>query len=386
MRQFLGHFAACTKLEHCRKLNKVTFLLIMAFTLAFYVISNNYVEIRLHFAEDQIYPTKATKNFSDQDKVLLKIPECGCEKYVHRNPEIRNPKHTPQNGTCSVETFSRGPGQKIIGFTFYEPIKEEKEIGKENEEREDKSKRNYLDGIKDNLQLIKEKYGSDWIVRVYYHVKSYDKDSPVMKQLCDLACSEPNLDLCDAQKNPRLGNATLLYPLLWRFLPVIDVNVDFYLSRDLDSRISDREVAAVNEFLESDRDIHVMRDHPAHSTYILGGTWGAKVDKQRRSFMDAFKKLFHDGLAYIPREKGGGYDQIALMRYIWPWGKKVALSHDSYCCRKFSNTSPFPTKRLSGVGNFIGSVISLNQSVGFDSSNYCPEKCRPKNHKDWVYC
>jgi len=63
-----------------------------------------------------------------------------------------------------------------------------------------------------------------------------------MKQLCDLACSEPNLDLCDAQKNPRLGNATLLYPLLWRFLPVIDVNVDFYLSRDLDSRISDREV------------------------------------------------------------------------------------------------------------------------------------------------
>ena len=60
---------------------------------------------------------------------------------------------------------------------------------------------------------------------------------------------------------------------------------------------------------------------------FLGGTWGAKVDKQRRSFMDAFKKLFHDGLAYIPREKGGGYDQIALMRYIWPWAKKVALSH-----------------------------------------------------------
>ena len=67
-------------------------------------------------------------------------------------------------------------------------------IGKENEEREDKSKRNYLDGIKDNLQLIKEKYGSDWIVRVYYHVKNYDSNtSPVMKQLCDLACNEPNL-------------------------------------------------------------------------------------------------------------------------------------------------------------------------------------------------
>ena len=41
-------------LEHCRKLNKVTFSVIVAFTLAFYVISNNYVEIRLHFAEDQV--------------------------------------------------------------------------------------------------------------------------------------------------------------------------------------------------------------------------------------------------------------------------------------------------------------------------------------------
>ena len=41
-------------LEHCRKLNKVTFSAIVAFTLTFYVISNNYVEIRLHFAEDQV--------------------------------------------------------------------------------------------------------------------------------------------------------------------------------------------------------------------------------------------------------------------------------------------------------------------------------------------
>jgi len=377
MRQFLGHIAAtCTKLEHCRKLNKVTFSIIAALTLAsFYVISNNYVEIRLHLEEQQIHPLQSEGIFSD-DKLLLKIPNCGCQKYVHRTP-VRNPKFKPLNGTCSLETFDRGPGQKVIGFTFYEPIKPE------NSTKEDKSKRNYFQGIIDNLQLVKDKYGSDWIVRVYYHV---NKDSPVMKQLCDLACAEPNLDLCDAEDNPRLGNATLLYPLIWRFLPAMDVNVDLYLSRDLDSRISDREVAAVNEFLKSDKDIHVMRDHPAHGTYILGGTWAAKVDKQRKSLMDSFKKLFKDGLAYIPREKGGGYDQIALMRYFWPWGKKVALSHDSYTCRKFSHTAPFPTQRLPGIGNFIGSVIALNQTVGFDNSNFCPEKCRPKNHQDWIYC
>ena len=89
-----------------------------------------------------------------------------------------------------------------------------------------------------------------------------------------------------------------------------------------------------------------MRDHPSHSAYMMGGTWGAKDSNERKSFSQAFKKLFKDGLAYIPREKGGGYDQIALVRYVWPWAKKVALSHDAYTCHKFSNTSPFPTQRL----------------------------------------
>ena len=50
-----------------------------------------------------------------------------------------------------------------------------------------------------------------------------------------------------------------------------------------------------------------------------------------------------DGLAYLSRDKGGGWDQIALIRYIWPWGKHVTFSHDSYTCKKFSGTHPFPT-------------------------------------------
>ena len=36
-----------------------------------------------------------------------------------------------------------------------------------------------------------------------------------------------------------------------------DVNVDLFLSRDLDSRISVREVAAVHEFIQSDYLMHV---------------------------------------------------------------------------------------------------------------------------------
>jgi hypothetical protein len=53
-------------------------------------------------------------------------------------------------------------------------------------------------------------------------------------------------DLCNVESNPRLGNASVLYPITWRFLPVIDVQVDTFLSRDLDSRINPREVISYN--------------------------------------------------------------------------------------------------------------------------------------------
>ena len=104
-----------------------------------------------------------------------------------------------------------------------------------------------------------------------------------MKQLCDLACAEPNLDLCDAEDNPRLGNATLLYPLIWRFLPAMDVNVDLYLSRDLDSRISDREVG--NEI-----NSHVIGNttytHPQHTFYT-------KLDKTQVKHKIKDRKTLH---------------------------------------------------------------------------------------------
>ena len=49
------------------------------------------------------------------------------------------------------------------------------------------------------------------------------------------------------------GNIVKIYPLNWRFLPVLDPQVDILLVRDLDSDITEREVEAVKEFLKSDK-------------------------------------------------------------------------------------------------------------------------------------
>ena len=46
--------------------------------------------------------------------------------------------------------------------------------------------------------------------------------------------------------------------------------VDLLLSRDLDSRFTEREIFAVDEWLESGNLLHIMRDNPNHSGAILG--------------------------------------------------------------------------------------------------------------------
>merc|ERR1719402_1454359 len=109
---------------------------------------------------------------------------------------------------------------------------------------------------------------------------------------------------------------------------------------------------------------------------MMGGLWGAKVNQLRKDLVKAFKNIFADGVSYYTKENGFGYDQHLLTRYIWSWAKKTAMAHDSYTCKKFSRTFPFPTRRKEGVvGNYAGSVIAINATV----DDECPEKCRPKN-------
>lgn len=40
-----------------------------------------------------------------------------------------------------------------------------------------------------------------------------------------------------------------------------------------------------------------------------------------------------------------GADLNFLARYVWPDISHKQMSHDSYCCEKFPNSKPFPTKR-----------------------------------------
>ncbi len=61
--------------------------------------------------------------------------------------------------------------------------------------------------------------------------------------------------------------------MFWRFLAVDDA--DAVMVRDADSVVSEREVVVINQWLASDCQWHIIRDHPAHrSVPIPGGMWG----------------------------------------------------------------------------------------------------------------
>jgi len=156
------------------------------------------------------------------------------------------------------------------------------------------------------------------------------------------------------------------------------------MSRDLDSRVTEREVAAVNEWLESNKTLHSMRDHPWHTVPIMGGGWGSKLDtdSSRRNWDQSWKSILSDSLARSGATDKGA-DQTLLTRHVWStWGSRDSIHHDSYTCYLFSGSTGWPTQRLNTTDhNFFGAVGPV------EFMQECPRNCRRSGHEDdWIYC
>jgi hypothetical protein len=95
--------------------------------------------------------------------------------------------------------------------------------------------------------------------------------------------------------------------MLWRFLPASDTDVDVMISRDADSWLNSREVVCVNQWLNSDKGFHIIRDHCYHSKKIMGGMWGVKnnILPEMKTWCDEYSK-------------SNTYDQGFLAEKVYP--------------------------------------------------------------------
>lgn len=155
-------------------------------------------------------------------------------------------------------------------------------------------------------------------------------------------------------------NSTDSRGMFHRFLPAEEEGVEYMMSRDTDSRLSEREKLAVDEWLESGADLHIIRDHPYHGVPILGGMWGVKGGK--------LKDIAQAMEEFTPTQDKG-QDQVFLVEWVW---SKVRDGELSVCIHDpFFQKAPFPPACTRGNDNngvwFIGQCFDENDVYNSES-------------------
>jgi hypothetical protein len=238
-------------------------------TVVWYIMNNSAVALRNRMK----FKIFVEGEHRQEEKIKMhKSSFCNCEKgSILKNELTFSPNKESDFSFqwCSPESSGRGSNQKVISYALYGDKKER-----------------YFSLIK-NISSTAEQIYPGWIVRIYHNFSNQSvSDKMDFKELCDVHCQFKNFDLCNMSeliKQARMKKKSTaepidpdflhgLQPKMWRFLVMLDSNVDVFISRDLDSMIWQREVDAVEQWLKSKFTFHSMRDHPHHDGFsLLGG-------------------------------------------------------------------------------------------------------------------
>jgi hypothetical protein len=152
------------------------------------------------------------------------------------------------------------------------------------------------------------KYYNDWRCRIYY-------DDTVPLNILNNLKKFSNVDLIK-----EFGNGESRR--MWRFFAYDDSDITIY--RDIDSYITEREVSAVNEWLNSSKNLHIMRDHVHHTNKIQAGMFGLK----KSSKLLSLKQLT---INHITQNKiHYSMDEQFLCSVVYDIFKNDMIVHDDY--------------------------------------------------------
>lgn len=203
----------------------------------------------------------------------------------------------------------------------------------------------YIIGMKENIKLAKQYY-SDWEVRIYHNNTVPEKYINEYKELNAICI------LCE-----NIGENKLNWEgMFWRWLPLDDPDVDIWISRDADSRLSDREAKIVNQWINSGKTLHSIRDHRCHFNYIMGGLFGInnKLFCERYKFKTVNEIIKELSVCY--KERPYNVDQIFLNDNLWKILKDDVMAHISKDGRRVYETDIL----IPSAPDFIGKQYRLN--------------------------
>ena len=202
-----------------------------------------------------------------------------------------------------------------------------------------------------NAKLVSKIYPG-WIARFYV---PYGYNKSIVDELISLGCE---IRFCD-DWTPGLNP-------LWRILPYFDKDVDAFISRECDGRLTEREALIVNQFMESDCTFHIIYDHTAHaSREISAGMFGIKSKCVIPNLTNKVNSYVNGG--YIEyanqmyRDNFYGADEIFLKEYVFPHVLSQAMIHSDI--KKYGKEIPLPV--LVDRTMFIGNKFDENDKPYF---------------------
>lgn len=192
-----------------------------------------------------------------------------------------------------------------------------------------------------NADLCK-KYYPDYEYWIYIHNPTVPENTINELQKRDnviIIFKESNLNTCS--------------PMSWRFESIDHPDVELMLCRDIDTIILEREVIANNEWINSGKTFHIMRDHPHHSGWpIFAGLFSTRKINTIPSWINLLNKK-----EYIKYRTS---DQDFLNKYIYPLIKDDCMIHDNFW-RVEKNCKYFTTKYNTNC-DFIGMYVNIDES------------------------
>ena len=141
---------------------------------------------------------------------------------------------------------------------------------------------------------------------------------------------------------------------IWRFFATDLGDAEHILFRDCDSLITLREKAYIDEWVSSNKALHIIRDHPLHESNIMAGLCGVKKYKVKNLWETFNNYKFID--VY-------GIDQWFINRELFKKYRRDTLVHDSINIFK---------------------ITSLTDMIAYEKSEYIGKRL-PKIESDQDY-
>lgn len=181
-------------------------------------------------------------------------------------------------------------------------------------------------------------------------------------------------------------------PRWWRYLVADDMSVKYFVVRDADSRLNERDAIAVNDWIESTSAVHCIRDQPSHATQaVVDGLWGGKPNEMRKitnsSIHSMLLRFFGRGRPSSFVESSGpanlssvnnadaGSRLTFLTDALWPRFASASLCHDSISCRNWTRTLSFPVEPPASNDEYLGQSYNEHHSVVRETDAHAVAEC-----------